>query len=137
MNCPHCGNRNPSTADHCLHCGTPFAKKSAGFFDIESDDPDSIWNGDKLFYIIGAFFVVVIGGSMFLFGFDTVDVDCVYNQQDAARYEASPEWTRDRSSESDYKWKRRDRMREGRTVRRSEWVRCYSRKTGHVDGALE
>jgi len=141
MNCPHCGNRNPSTAKHCLHCGRPFpnAHDDEGLFDLDADDPDGSKRMNTVFYVIGGVFVVIIGGSMLLHGFDTYDGTCVHSASAAARYESAPEWKRDRSAEERAR-DRRDRRhrRQGglHLTTHDGYLRCYQKKTGHVDGVM-
>lgn len=144
MNCHRCGNRNPSTADHCLHCGAPFANanKGGGFFDVESDDPDSFWGGNKIFYIFGGTITTIIVVSMVLFGFDKYSGACVHSSAAAARYESAPDWERDRDGER--RWRSNQAMRDrkthghrGSSFSSDRYVRCYRKFQGHHDGVLE
>ncbi len=78
---------------------------------------------------------------MVLFGFDTYDAKCVHSASAAERYEDAAEWERDRSSErrARERKERRHRKKTGRRLSASShgYLRCYKKKTGHVDGALE
>ena len=138
MNCPSCGNRNPTSAKRCLHCNMLFVEEREGLLEsATSDDVDA----NKLFVIIGAVFAVIIGGSMFLFGFDTYESKCVAIVTASTSFEKDPAWERDRSAEErEYQRKSRlHRDRTGRPLPRDavNGLRCYRRKTGHVDGAVQ
>lgn len=139
MNCPQCGQRNPSNAKHCLHCNTRFEEiERQGLFE-SAGDPESSGNG----MIIGfsAVVVLIIGGSMALFGFDTYDSKCVRSETAAAEFEAAPDWERDASAERRKRDRdeRRHRERTGRRMSSSDhgFLQCYRKKTGHVDGVME
>lgn len=136
MNCPQCGNRNPSSAKHCLHCNTAFEIERESLLDTSGEN-----GGSGIILIFCAVVAVAVGGSMFLFGFDTYDSKCVRTEADAAKYEAMPEWERDPSgdrrhhSEQERRYKERTGKQLSRTMYEDVW--CFRKKTGHVDGAVE
>jgi len=82
-----------------------------------------------------------MGSLMLLYGFDTVAVKCTESSAMAEEYEANPEWTRHESEERS--WKEREYNRKYGRTNTSEAhkmypnLKCYSKKTGRVDGVLE
>ena len=137
MNCPQCGNRNPSTAKRCLHCNFMFVEEKESLLGSDNETGGS----SNVFIIVVVVAGVIIFGSMFLFGADTYDVKCTHSEAEAKKLEQDPAWERNRSAETTeqrheaQKYKKRT----GKNLPRSAYgfVRCYQIKTGHIDGVME
>lgn len=131
MNCPTCHGRNPSDSKHCLHCGAPFP----GAREDDEKDPNRWLN----YVFIGA--AILIGSLMFLFGFDTVKVECTESPARIAEYEGDVEWSRNTSEEGRRKEIEYERMYGRSSLSQSQKLlpnlRCYQKKTGRVEGVVK
>ena len=72
MKCPHCHTENEPGSSFCQNCGQPLP------IEIEDDDNPQLALGTKIFIVVGL--IILIGSSVFYYGFHHNDPEYVKTQ---------------------------------------------------------